>query len=274
MLARQRQGAILAEVRASGSVDIATLAGRLGVSEATVRRDLGVLAGQGHTVRVRHAGQAQGPGRHPAAPGPGGCPPDEHEAIAAAAARTARPHMTIGLSGGPTVHKLATRLRELAGLTVVTNSLLTAAILSRSARARERPTVILAGGYHGAADDLLHGPVTAMVLRSMRLELAFFDCSGLDPANGATTDSLTDCDSRRAMADSAARICVLATAAQCGSTSLSVFAAPDRIDCVVTAAPGPPSPAQRRLLRQARESFCVDLSGPATRVGDSAPHSA
>ncbi|MEZ0093059.1 DeoR/GlpR family DNA-binding transcription regulator [Streptacidiphilus sp. EB129] len=269
MLARQRQGAILAEVRAHGSVDIAVLAGRLHVSEATVRRDLGVLAGQGHTVRVRRAADRVEAAAAASTPRPGGSAPGapgarvtaEQEALAAAAARGARAQMTIGLSGGPTIHRLAVHLRELPGLTVVTNSLRTAAILSRSGRSRERPTVILTGGYHHDSDDLLHGPVTAMVLRSMRLELSFLDCAGLDGPNGATTDSLADCDTRRALVQASARTCVLATAAQCGSTALSVFAAPAQIDCVVTAAAGAPSPAQRTVLRQARASQCVDLAG-------------
>ena len=193
--------------------------------------------------------------------------PSEQEAIAAAAARTVRGQRIIGLSGGPVIHKLAVHLRELPGLTVVTNSLLTASVLGRSGRARDRPTVILTGGYHSVRDDMLHGPVTAMVLRSMRLELAFFDCSGLEGPHGASTDSLSDCETRRALVQSAARTCVLATAAQCGRTSLSSFAAPDEIDCVVTAADGPPSAAQRTVLSWARESVCADLAATAPRPG-------
>jgi DeoR/GlpR family transcriptional regulator of sugar metabolism len=185
--------------------------------------------------------------------------PPEPEAIAAAAARTVQGQRIIGLSGGPTIHKLAVHLRELPGLTVVTNSLLTASVLGRSSRSRERPTVILTGGYHSARDDMLHGPVTAMVIRSMRLELAFFDCAGLEGPHGASTDNLADCETRRALVQSAARTCVLATAEQCGRTSLSAFATPDEIDCVVTASAGAPSAPQQTVLRWARESVCVDL---------------
>ncbi|MFC1411748.1 hypothetical protein ACEZCY_21045 [Streptacidiphilus sp. N1-12] len=193
-------------------------------------------------------------------PAPVPAHPSEQEAIAAAAARTAQGQRIIGLSGGPTIHKLAVHLRELPGLTVVTNSLLTASVLGRSSRSRERPTVILTGGYHSVRDDMLHGPISAMVIRSMRLELAFFDCSGLQGPHGASTDSLADGETRRALVQSAARTCVLATAAQCGRTSLSAFAAPDEIDCVVTAAVGAPTEAQRTVLRWARESVCVDLT--------------
>ena len=186
--------------------------------------------------------------------------PAEQEAIALAAARTVRQHRIIGLSGGPAIHRLAEHLRELPGLTVVTNSLLTAAVVGRSGRARDRPTVILTGGYHHAGDDMLHGPVSALVIRSMRLELAFFDCAGLEGPHGASTDNLADCETRRALVQSAARTCVLATAAQCGRTSLSAFAAPDEIDCVVTAASGPPTAEQRTVLRWARESVCAELA--------------
>jgi DeoR/GlpR family transcriptional regulator of sugar metabolism len=256
VLPRQRQGAILDELRARGEVDIAALALRLGVSEATVRRDLGVLARQGHPVPLR---RAAAPTPRTAPPGTAARPQAEQEAIAAAAAGQARPDMTIGLSGGATVHKLATHLRELPGLTVVTNSLTTATILTRSGRGRARPTVILTGGYRTPDNDLLHGPVSALVLRSMRLELAFLDCAGLDGPNGASTDSLADSDTRRALVQAAARTCVLATAAQCGRTALSVFAGPDEIDFIVTAAAGDPSPAQRSVLRQAGGAVCVDL---------------
>jgi DeoR/GlpR family transcriptional regulator of sugar metabolism len=193
--------------------------------------------------------------------------PSEQEAIAAAAARTVRDQRIIGLSGGPAIHKLAVHLRELPGLTVVTNSLLTASVLGRSSRSRDRPTVILTGGYHSVRDDMLHGPVTAMVLRSMRLELAFFDCTGLEGPHGASTDNLADGDTRRALVQSSARTCVLATAAQCGRTALSAFVAPDEIDCVVMAAVGEPSEAQRTVLRWARESVLVDLAGSAPRPG-------
>ncbi|MEY9836840.1 DeoR/GlpR family DNA-binding transcription regulator [Streptacidiphilus sp. EB103A] len=260
VLPRQRQGAILDELRARGEVDIAALALRLGVSEATVRRDLGVLARQGHPVPLRRAATPA-----PRTATPRGTattrPQAEQEAIAAAAAGQARPDMTIGLSGGAVVHKLAAHLRELPGLTVVTNSLTTATILTRSGRGRARPTVILTGGYRTPDNDLLHGPVSALVLRSMRLELAFLDCAGLDGPNGASTDSLADSDTRRALVQAAAHTCVLATAAQCGRTALSVFAGPDEIDFIVTAAAGAPSPAQRSVLRQAGGAVCVDL-GP------------
>jgi DeoR/GlpR family transcriptional regulator of sugar metabolism len=183
--------------------------------------------------------------------------PPEQEAIAAAAARTVRGHRIIGLSGGPVIHQLAVHLRELPGLTVVTNSLLTASVLGRSNQSRNQPTVILTGGYHNPGADALHGPLTAMVLRSMRLELTFLDCDGLEGPHGASTSSLSDCETRSALVQSSARTCVLATAEQCGRTSLSVFAAPEKIDYVITAAAGAPSAAQRAVLSWARESVCV-----------------
>src|SRR5687768_14639216 len=55
MLAARRQELILAEVRRHGTVRLATLVERLGVSAVTVRRDVTALADRGLVLRV-HGG--------------------------------------------------------------------------------------------------------------------------------------------------------------------------------------------------------------------------
>ena len=57
MLAHQRQEVILDAVRSRGGVRVADLVERLGVSEMTVRRDIGELSRRGLVARV-HGGAA------------------------------------------------------------------------------------------------------------------------------------------------------------------------------------------------------------------------
>ena len=55
MLAPQRHAYILERLRADGAVRVAELMRALDVSDMTVRRDLEVLEGQGHLLKV-HGG--------------------------------------------------------------------------------------------------------------------------------------------------------------------------------------------------------------------------
>jgi len=60
VLARQRQEAILHEVDHSGGARVSELVEVLGVSDMTVRRDIGALAAKGLVVKVHSGATAVG----------------------------------------------------------------------------------------------------------------------------------------------------------------------------------------------------------------------
>src|ERR1700733_6210532 len=135
---------------AEGQLQVEEAAKALGVSEATVRRDLDELARQQMLTRIRGGGGAQGvpydlplrykSERHPS----------EKQRIAAVAAGLVRPGQVAGLNGGTTTTEvaraLATRPDLNSGpppvLTIVTNALNIATELA----VRQHIKIVTTGG--------------------------------------------------------------------------------------------------------------------------------
>src|SRR6188508_98904 len=119
----ERFAAIVERLSANGSVDVGDLAAELGVSAATVRRDLALMEDQRLLARTHGGAVAHGvlyelPLRYRSA--------DRHEQksrIARAAAARVAEGAAIGLTGGTTTTEVARALTDRRRLTVVTNSL-------------------------------------------------------------------------------------------------------------------------------------------------------
>src|SRR6478735_8596205 len=129
VLARQRQERILHEVDRHGGSRVSELVEILGVSDMTVRRDIEALAEKG-LVRKVHGGATSVGGRSADEPG-FQVKSEMHPVEKSAIARTA-------------AYAVAHELRNVADLTVVTNSPRVAELLHDPSR--DDLTVILTGG--------------------------------------------------------------------------------------------------------------------------------
>nr|WP_246314824.1 DeoR/GlpR family DNA-binding transcription regulator [Kineococcus aurantiacus] len=240
-MAHQRQELILDAVRAHGGVRVADLVDRLGVSEMTVRRDIGELSRQGLVARVH--GGAAALGRSSEEPGfaaKSTLRTDAKRAIARAAARFAEPGASVALSAGTTTVALAAELRAVTDLTAVTNSPRVADVLHDAGR-----TVVLSGGVRTPSDALV-GPVARASLRALHVDVLFLGVHGLDVRAGLTTPNLLEADTNRALMDCAARVVVVADASKHGVVGLASFADLDAVDVLVT--DGALDPADRPAL--------------------------
>ncbi|PRY13438.1 DeoR/GlpR family DNA-binding transcription regulator [Kineococcus rhizosphaerae] len=229
MLAHQRQELILDAVRAHGGVRVADLVERLGVSEMTVRRDIGELSRQGLVARVH--GGAAALGRSSEEPGfaaKSTLRTDAKRAVARAALRFAEPGASVALSAGTTTAALAAELPAVPGLTVLTNSPRVADLLHG-----QGPTVIQAGGVRTPSDALV-GPVARASLTGLHVDVLFLGVHGLDVRAGLTTPNLLEADTNRALMDCAARVVVVADASKHGVVGLTSFAGLDAVDVLVT----------------------------------------
>jgi DeoR/GlpR family transcriptional regulator of sugar metabolism len=231
MLAAQRQGHILAAIRQDGAVTVSALTEELGVSDMTIRRDLEALASRDLVTKVH--GGATAPGTQ-AADEPGFAAKsvqqlDAKKAIAAAARATLQPGMAIALTGGTTTWTFARLLTDLAGLTIVTNSLPVADTLHRTTE----HTVIITGGERTPSDALV-GPLAVQALRGLHVDAVYLGVHGLDSAAGLTTPNLAEAETNQAFIAASRRLVVLADHTKWGVVGLAGIAALSAVDVLIT----------------------------------------
>ncbi|MDQ1628165.1 MAG: hypothetical protein QOI54_1909 [Actinomycetota bacterium] len=233
MLARERQSYILERVRERGAVRVSDLTRLLDVSDMTVRRDLGILAEQGLVEKVH--GGATAPA-HNSTDEPGfetksARERPEKDAIARVAVGLVRPGFAVGLSAGTTTWTLAQRLRDVANITVVTNSVQIATVFYQSPRSDQ--TVVLTGGVRTPSDALV-GPVAVAALRSLNLDIVFLGVHGMDERTGFTSPNLLEAETNRALARSARHLAVVADHAKWGVIGISTIASLAEADTLIT----------------------------------------
>jgi DeoR/GlpR family transcriptional regulator of sugar metabolism len=172
-------------VRRDGFLPVAEICRRLGVSEATARRDLVAIAANGHISRT-HGGALADYNTSFASLGERAIRARGAKGrIAALAAERLPKAGTVFLDAGTTVQalvRLLLRRRDLAGLTVVTNSLPVATMLG-GAKGLELHVL---GGTFLHRQAVLFGPETIESLGRWHFDAAFLGGEGMD------TDGVTN----------------------------------------------------------------------------------
>lgn len=261
MLASQRQEAILTAIRRHGAARVADLVESLGVSDMTVRRDIGELARRGLVHRV-HGGAvdvrraAHEPGFHAKA----ALFSPEKAAIAAAALEHVSPGGAVALSAGTTTHLVARLIAEtpaLRPLTVVTNSLPAAEVLHQAGD--PELTVVLVGGTRTPSDALV-GPVSTHALAALRVDVTFLGVHGIDLRAGLTTPNLLEAETDRALVAAAGRTVVVADHSKWGVVGLARIVDLAEVDVVVTDRAVPADVAD--AARDTVDLVLVDAAAP------------
>ena len=237
MNVEQRQRAIVDAVARDGRVSVTELAARYDVTVETVRRDLTALDRLG-SLRKVHGGAV------PALPETGVA---ERERVGSDAkqtiARAALPHLglrrgsTVLLDAGTTVGALARRLPGGLGLTVITDSVLTAALLA----GRDDVTVRVLGGQVRGITQAAVGPEALAALAATRVDVAVIGTNGLTSEHGLSTPDPDEAAVKRAMIGAARRVVALADATKLGQEHLVSFADLADVDLLVTDSPPPAS---------------------------------
>jgi DeoR family transcriptional regulator, aga operon transcriptional repressor len=228
-----RLDTILARLSEQGSVAVTGLARDLGVSMATIRRDLELLESQRllsrtHGGAVSHGVLYELPLRYRA----GKHEAEKHRIAEAAAARLGDARV-VGLTGGTTTTEVA---RRLAGrtLTVVTNALNIAVELA----VRPDLKLIVTGGVARSASYELVGTLADATLRGLNVDVAFVGVDGVDAERGLTTQNEVEAATNRALMARAKRTVVVADATKLGRVALAQIAGIDAADQLITTAGG------------------------------------
>ncbi|KRV49546.1 alkaline phosphatase [Wenjunlia vitaminophila] len=209
-----RWNALLEMLSHDGRIEVEAAAAELGVSTATIRRDLDELAHQQVVTRT-HGGATVStvtydlPLRYRAARNA-----PEKRRIARAAAGLATAGSVVGLNGGTTTTALARELATRAGrarstgasLTVVTNAL---NIAGELVGARHIKLVVTGGAARPASYELV-GPLATEVLAEITLDQVFIGVDGIDVAHGATAHHEAEASINQELARRAGRVVVVA----------------------------------------------------------------
>ena len=217
-----------------------------GVSEMTIRRDLGLLARRGQIERT-HGGAArtsevsfqfqfldrareQAPAK---------------EQIARAAAALVREGQSVLLDSGTTTLAIARALRTRGRLTIITTSLPVASALQNVSDIE----VLLLGGYLRRESPDLAGALTESNLENLRADIAFLGADGIDARGNVYNKTLAIGRMLTKMAASAKSVYVVADHSKLGRTALARYVHARQFDGLITDAKA--SPSMLRKLRSA-----------------------
>jgi DeoR family fructose operon transcriptional repressor len=230
-LQHDRQHAIYMLALREGSVDVADLARRYGVTTETIRRDLSDMQERQMLRRV-HGGAVpvERMTHEPAVEARDTVNADEKLRIASVAVAEVPERGSVIIDSGSTGQRLAQVFPVDRDLHVVTNSLTTALTLAR--RGLENLTV-LGGGVRTKRLAMVDETTTAE-LKDMVIDVLFFSCDGLSFQHGLTTPYREEYLLKRAMMQHANRVVALVDQSKFGNVQMFGFAAFDEIDVLVT----------------------------------------
>lgn len=225
MRKQERLSAILDRVAERGSVDVSDLARALGVSGATVRRDLQALSSGKLLVRTHGGAVARlvdagdGAASHLA----------EKQRIGAAAASFADHGAVVGLTGGSTALEVARALAHRSDITFVTNAINIASELV----GRPGLRLVVIGGIVRSSFELV-GPAAEAMLANYHFDIAFIGVDGLTPQEGCTTHDEMEAQTDLAFLRRARRSIVIADSSKIGKVTFARICMVKDVDDIVT----------------------------------------
>lgn len=229
MYAAERHRRIAEEARRAGRVAVAELADTLGVTPETVRRDLSSLEQRG-TLRRVHGGAIPVERLEPTLATRSTRATEEKLRIAARALDEIPTDGAVLLDSGSTTLAVASLIPSDASLTVVTNSVQAAALLS------DHPhlDLLLLGGRVRGVTGAAVGAWTTRLLAGLSVDVAFVGTNGLSLHRGLSTPDESEAAVKSAMIEAAARAVVVTDSSKLGVDHLHSFAPLAAIDLVIT----------------------------------------
>ena len=207
MIKQKRYEKILEIVNELRVVSIDDFCAKLGVSKATVRRDL-IYLDDNNLLKRTHGGAVS-----MVKPALEDVPislrhrmfKEEKERIAQAALDLIRDGSTIYIGAGTTMRELAMRLDAFSKLTVLTNDIGVAYEVSQ----RTSNDLILAGGVLKKPTASLVGSFTENILRDLFVELAFMSSDSIKPKTGFMDYNIDEVAIKRLMLANARKTVML-----------------------------------------------------------------
>jgi len=232
LLTSSRQGRLLERLQVRAYAETQDLSAYLGVSEATVRRDLVDLEARG-LIRRTHGGamplaqitsdfsNSERLGRNAA----------EKARIGKVAADLVADGDAVFLDAGTTVLQVASQLAHRKGLTFVTNGTDIFGCLSGAGV----PRLFVTGGEFNDFNHSLTGALAADAIRRFNVDKLFLSVSAVDLRRGQIAISHPAlAEAQRAMIEIAQEVIVVADHSKFTRNALTVIAPLEAVDRIVT----------------------------------------
>lgn len=201
----KRQNQILAALDRNPAMRVSELAGTLGVSSETIRRDLNHLDEAGRISRT-YGGAVRGQVSEPHLAERLGQHVEARQAIARMAMELIGTAETIFIGGGATTLHFARALRSTSRrLTVLTPAHRVASELSENANIQ----IMCLPGLFDGKEGLVTGPETLAAIRRFNIPIAFMGASGVD-TGGVSEAMLGPSEVYRAMIECSQTVYILA----------------------------------------------------------------
>ncbi|WP_371673032.1 DeoR/GlpR family DNA-binding transcription regulator [Streptomyces sp. NBC_00289] len=234
-----RWSALLEMLAREGRIEVEAAAAELGVSAATIRRDLDELARQQMVTRTHGGAMVNAiaydlPLRYKAARNA-----PEKERIAHAAASLVKAGAVVGLNGGTTTTEVARALATRADLgsggseitlTIVTNAL----NIANELVVRRHVKLVLTGGVARPASYELIGPLATELLSQITLDHVFIGVDAIDVTRGATAHHEGEASINRALARRAQQVVVVADSSKLARRAFARICPVEDIQVLVT----------------------------------------
>jgi DeoR/GlpR family transcriptional regulator of sugar metabolism len=251
MFADERRRRILEIVNAHGRVRVSELAGLVGVTEPTVRKDITDLDGQRLLRRTHGGALAVTPSYEASIGARSNTNVRGKRAIARACVAEIQDGDAVFLDSGTTMIALAEALcggafmtnvtatpgegkagRRPANVNVLTNAFEVARALASAPNIRHS----VLGGHYRVAGGCLVGPLTIEALQRFTLNIAFIGVTGLSEM-GFTVADVNEAQVKMAAMDRARRVIVPMDHTKVGAADFVRVCGPDRVGTVVTDEP-------------------------------------
>ena len=227
---------ILRELRQSGSISVEQFCAMLGVSVATVRRDLQELEDKG-LLRRTHGGAVTieplfyEPFRHDSSfQEQIERHAEEKRRIALAAADMVRDGETIALTAGTTTTEVVRSIRNRRGVTVVTSTINVAMELTK----RKDLEVFVTGGFLRGDWFSLVGPAAGHAMSQINVDKVFLGVNGIDVQKGLTSANSGEAAINRVMVDQAKQRIVVADRSKLGAVATYRFCGANEVHVLIT----------------------------------------
>ncbi|MDO5721864.1 MAG: DeoR/GlpR family DNA-binding transcription regulator [Actinomycetaceae bacterium] len=260
----QRLSALVELIVDRGAIRVDDAVRELGVSAATVRRDLDALADQQLITRTRGGARANAatgdvPMRYRAV-----VKPAEKTAIARTCAQLVAPGEVVGCNGGTTTtlaaYELGVRVSaedvfEDNGITVVTN----AVNIANDLVVRPRVRVVVTGGVVRSRSYELIGPLSDLILPSISIDTLFLGVNGVEADKGIFANHEGEAAVNAALVRAAQKVVVVADSSKIGVSAFARITTIDKVDALVTDT-GADAQVLAKLRRQGVEVHLAQTS--------------